>query len=220
MTVEIGQPHRFVFIRHAQATCNILQDDETVSQYDLAAPLTATGREQAAALAIGLPAALIGDAIFVSPLRRAVDTARALADRHDRPLCHDDRLAEMHVRTTFSPPLSLAAWDALLDRRVDTPEREPYPGMESLADQAHRVQSFLAQRWLERPERGGVTTVVSHAFTIELALFALLGLESALLRTFRIRISNAAVHVVDQSGPARQARLMLVNSRQHLGAWL
>ncbi|MGW8142269.1 histidine phosphatase family protein [Sphingomonas zeae] len=212
-------PHRFVFVRHAQATCNTLADDQLVTCYDTAAPLTLVGREQAIALAAALPASLVGDTIFTSPLRRAVETARPLAERFRLALRLDDRLTEMRAGTVFAPPITVAQWDGLLEQRVCEPDREAHPGLEPLADQAARVRSFLHERHRDRGDEG-VTTVVTHAFTIELALLALLGLGLTALRDFRIRISNAAVHVVENDAVGQPARLMLVNARHHLGGWL
>lgn len=218
MTTGARVPHRFVFVRHAQATCNTLADHQTVGCYDVAAPLTAAGRSQAAVLAEALPAALVGATVFTSPLRRAVDTASPLAARFRRALCRDDRLAEMRA-APFASPITVAHWDELLEQRVREPDREAHPGLETLADQAARVRSFLADRHGRRGEEA-VTTVVTHAFTIELALLALLGLGMEALRAFRIRISNAAVHVVENDALGGPSRLMLVNARQHLGGWV
>jgi broad specificity phosphatase PhoE len=44
-------PHRFVFVRHAQAVCNTLADDALIVSHDRESPLTESGRRQAQALA-------------------------------------------------------------------------------------------------------------------------------------------------------------------------
>lgn len=219
MSGQGGGPHRFVLIRHAEAACNVLSADARIEWYDPDAPLTPRGRRQAAALARKLPDALLGDPVFASPLRRARDTAAALARHRGLAVAEDERLAEMVCTARFAPPLSLAAWDMLLERRVASPDAEVAPGMEPLARQDARVRAFLRDRHARRgaAER---TLIVAHAFTIELAILALLGLPLATLSTFRLRLSNAAVHVVENDEFGGPSRLLLINAKNHMGRWL
>lgn len=211
--------HRFVLIRHAEAACNVLAPDALISGYDSGSPLTPRGRAQAAALAAALPDALLGEAVFTSPLRRAEETAAFLAAARGLPLRSDARLAEMAVNTPFDPPMSLAAWDAMLEARVQSESGVVLPmGVEPLAEQDRRVRAFLDER---HARRGGspVTLVVAHAFTIELALLALLGLPMGVLDAFRFRLSNTGVHVVENDRIGSPARLVLTNCCVHLGNW-
>jgi len=218
--VTTAPRHRFALIRHAEAACNVLAPDAPIGGYDPASPLTQRGRAQAAALAAALPDALLGEVVFTSPLRRAEETAAFLAAARGLPLRPDARLAEMAVDTPFDPPMSLAAWDAMLEARVRSDGVVALPeGVESLAEQDRRVRAFLHER---HARRGGspVTLVIAHAFTIELALLALLGLPLGVLDAFRFRLSNTGVHVVENDRIGSPARLVLTNCRAHLGNWV
>lgn len=219
MSGRQDSPHRFVFVRHAEAACNVMTADAVIERYDPHAPLTCRGRIQAETLAREMPEALVGDPVFSSPLRRALDTATPLARRHARSVRCDARLEEMSATRVFSPPLSLAAWDDLLDRRVAEPAAEVAPGIEPLAVQDERVRAFLRDRH-ERRDGDPLTLVVAHAFSIELAIIALLGLSTAVLTSFRLRLSNAAIHVVENDQLGRPSRLLLVNAQNHFGRWL
>jgi 5''-phosphoribostamycin phosphatase len=215
----LPSPHRFVLIRHAEASCNVLADDDLIETYDPEAPLTAQGREQAAALAQSLPNALLGSPIFASPMRRALETAHIIAEHRGGDVRVDDRLGEMNLRGKFDPPISVKAWDGLLAARIHHPDREPAPGMESLAEQDRRVTSFLRDRHRHRGQNQ-ITFVLAHAFTIELALLALLGLDLGTLTKFRFRLSNSAVHIVENAELGGPSRLLLVNAKNHLHRWL
>jgi len=212
-------PHRFVLVRHAEAVCNVLTPDARIERYDMDAALTKRGEAQAAALASGLPDELVGDPIFCSPLRRARETAMPLAQQRRLAVVYDDRLAEMGATECFVPPLSMAEWDMLLERRAANPEAEVSPGIEPLSRQDARVRDFLRDRHAHRGD-ARCTLLVAHAFTIELAILALLGLQSAALTAFRLRLSNAAVHVVENNALGGLARLLLVNAKNHMTRWL
>lgn len=212
-------PHRFVFVRHAQAVCNTLADDALIVSHDRESPLTESGRRQARALAERMSPALLGDAIFCSPMRRARETAEAIAQAHGLPLRIDPRLEEVRAERPFDPPIAQSVWDRLLERRIRDRDVEVHPGVEPLREQSGRVREFLAQRHRERAGES-VTLVVSHAFTIELAMMALLGLAPDALESFRFRLSNTAVHVVENDGIGLPSRLLLVNAKNHLETWL
>jgi broad specificity phosphatase PhoE len=211
--------HRFVFIRHAQAECNVLGDDDLVVSCGTDAPLTTLGYTQAQALADTLPAALRANSIHCSPMRRARQTAQALVDRHGLTLRPDARLEELRLREPLPQSLRQHAWDRLLEQRVATPRAAVLPGVEPLLEQFERVTDFLHDRHRQRGSEP-VTLVVSHAFTIELALLALLGLGLDALGEFRFRLSNTGVHVVENDALGEGSRLLMVNALQHLGRWV
>ncbi|NHB92785.1 histidine phosphatase family protein [Photorhabdus cinerea] len=211
--------HRFVFIRHAEATCNLQNDNMLISSVSPDSSLTHVGQQQTQLLADHFPQELLGAQIFCSPMCRAVQTANPLAMRHSLPLIHDERLEEVRITSPLTPPLSLSAWDAMLEERLDKPTTEVKPGVETVVAQQARVADFLLERHRHRSEEK-LTVVVSHAFTIELAIFVLLGLELAMLQRWRIRISNTALHVVENEEVGGKSRLVLVNAKTHLGFWL
>lgn len=216
MPSPCNSSHRFVFIRHAEAVCNVQADTAMLGLFDPHSPLTDVGKQQARQLAEALPQALIGKQIFCSPQRRAIDTATNLAARHGLRIMSDSRLEELRVNCPFPAPMTVNAWDALLEKRVSTPAEVVQPGIESLAAQRARLVDFLQQRHEQRGLEQ-VTLVVSHAYTIELAIHHLLGLGLAAFKQFRLRISHAAVHVVENERLGSTSRLVLTNGKHHLG---
>lgn len=211
--------HRFVFIRHAEAQCNVQHADALIASTERESPLTARGKAQAQKLASALPDELTGGWIFCSPMRRAVETARAVARRRDLKIVVDDRLEEMRVARPLLPPLSVADWDAMLEARLCRPAQPTQPGVETLLEQMERVEGFLLDRHASRGDEK-LTFVVSHAFTIELAILRLLGLGADSLARSRVRISNAALHVIENETLGGSTRLVLVNAMNHLGTLL
>lgn len=211
--------HRFVFIRHAEAQCNVQHADALIDSTERESPLTARGEAQAQKLAGTLPDELTGSRIFCSPMRRAMETARAIAQRRDLKIVVDARLEEMRLARPLLPPLSVADWDAMLESRLCRPAQQVQPSVETLLEQMERVEDFLRDRHASRGEEE-LTLVVSHAFTIELAILLLLGLGPDSLARLRLRISNAALHVIENETLGGSTRLILVNAKNHLGTLL
>ncbi|MCA6221634.1 histidine phosphatase family protein [Photorhabdus antumapuensis] len=102
---------------------------------------------------------------------------------------------------------------------LNSPTIKVRPEVETVIEQRARVTDFLRQRHQQRG-REKVTVIVSHAFTIELAMFVLLGLESSLLQRWHMRISNTALHVIENEEIGGKSRLVLVNAKNHLRLWL
>ncbi|WP_157835569.1 histidine phosphatase family protein [Photorhabdus australis] len=211
--------HRFVFIRHAEATCNLQDDHVLISSVLPDSPLTEMGQQQAQLLADNFPKELIGDKIFSSPMVRAMQTAKFLTARYNLPLIPDERLEEVRIAPSLIPPLSLPEWDAMLEERLNSPTIKVRPEVETVIEQRARVTDFLRQRHQQRG-REKVTLIVSHAFTIELAMFVLLGLEISPLQRWHMRISNTALHVIENEEIGGKSRLVLVNAKNHLRLWL
>lgn len=211
--------HRFVFIRHAMALCNEQPEGTLIDSNTPDAPLTTRGKEQAERLAMTLPDTLVGRQVFSSPLRRAAETARTIAVSRGLRLVLDPRLEEFRIAQALIPALNVQAWDQLLTQRLEHPEQAVLEGVEPMLVQRGRVEDFLRERHARRSGEE-LTLVVSHAFTIELAINVLLGLEPRTLRRWRIRISNAALHIVENDILGGQSRLVLVNAKCHLGTLL
>ena len=83
---------RLILARHGETASN--RDGLGLGLQDV--PLTEKGRHQAEALAEALAGVKI-DAVYSSPLRRALDTAQAIASRHGLEVVVDEGLTEMDV---------------------------------------------------------------------------------------------------------------------------
>jgi broad specificity phosphatase PhoE len=98
--------------------------------------LSETGRRQAEALGERRRDDGI-DAVFVSDLRRAVETAEIAFAGSEIPVHEDRRLRECNYGDLNGAPV--AEIDAERLRRIE----EPFPGGESYRDVAERTRSFL-----------------------------------------------------------------------------
>jgi len=108
-------------------------------------PLTDTGREQALRAAAALAGAGV-DAVITSPLVRARDTARAIADATGAPLTVDERLTEIDYGQFEGLDRAAARakfGQAFEDWRAD-PFGAPVPGMETLPAALERARAATA----------------------------------------------------------------------------
>jgi broad specificity phosphatase PhoE len=133
-------------------------------------PLTERGREQAREVGERLRGAGV-DAIYSSPLSRAADTARAIADATGAPLKIDERLTEVDYG-----PLEGLDRESALERFGerfqawrDDPMGSPMPGTEPLTDALERARSALA----EAIEAAECPVIVGHQGILRLVLIAL-----------------------------------------------
>ncbi|MCC3650692.1 histidine phosphatase family protein [Streptomyces sp. S07_1.15] len=214
---------RFVLVRHAEASLNVLRDDDVLPGFDPHAGLTPLGERQARALAdhlprdpaVGPPDRGPGAAVRVysSPQRRAARTAEVLGAALGVPVVADARLAELRAPEAFPRPLVVREWDAVLEDRLRHPAAE-VRGVESWVAQRRRIGEFLAACCPAGGD-GARWVLVSHSETMQALLFELLGLDDALLRRTRFKISNTGVFIVDRTEDGC-ASLVVANSKAHL----
>lgn len=192
---------RLILVRHAATA-------DTGHRYCGASdpPLSAAGRAQAAALADRLADWPV-DAVLSSPLRRAADTAAAVADRLGVPVNTTDALREAgfgawegltYDEIAAEWPDEVAAW--LADLAVAP------PGGESFAAVARRVLPVLAAA-------RGTVLVVGHASLVKLALHGMLGLPRPALDA--IQVAPASLSIMD-TWPTGGPSLVTLNDVAHL----
>ncbi len=152
-------------------------------------PLTSVGMRQAAAVGERLAGRGI-DLVVSSPLSRAKDTARAIADAAAAPLAVDDDFAETDFGAweglTFGAvmdrwPAELAAWQA--------DSEAPPPGGESFAAVASRVNRALDR--LLADHQGHTIVVVSHVTPIKTLVCR--ALVAPLAAMFRMHLDVASL---------------------------
>jgi probable phosphoglycerate mutase len=181
---------RLILVRHGETDSN--KASLALGREDV--ELNETGRWQAQRLAEALECKPLA-AVYSSPLRRALVTAQAIAERHGLPVELDEGLIEMEIGEmeglTFQQvreryPQFLQVW---LGGRA---AYEPMPGGERLLDVQERAWGAIERicsAWsLE------TVAVVTHNFVLLTILCRVLGLELADFR--RLRHNVAAVSVV------------------------
>jgi broad specificity phosphatase PhoE len=201
---------RLILVRHGETDSN--KAGLALGRADI--ELNETGRWQAQRLAEALQAEAIA-AVYSSPSRRALDTARAIAERHDLAVEVDEGLIEMDIGEmeglTFQQvreryPQFFQVWLG------SGAAYQPMPGGESLLDVQER-----AWRALERICASGhreTVVVVAHNFVLLTILCRVLGLELAEFR--RLRHSVAAVSVLNVHDG--QMMVLCLNDTCHLEA--
>jgi len=178
-----------ILVRHGETESN--RERLALGREDV--PLNERGRRQAAALTASL-AGVPATAIYASPLRRAVETARPLAEALGLEVQVDDDLIEMAVGDLegLSPrELSERYGDFLREWFSTQAGNLRMPGGESLQDVQDRAWAAIERLRERHPEE--TVVVVTHNFTIHAILCRALGLPLASFRRLRHDLAAKAV---------------------------
>ncbi len=208
---------RLVVVRHGEANGN--REFRYLGSTD--EPLTARGQEQAAELAQAL-AAFHLEAIYASPLLRAVATARAVAEMARLEVRIEEDLRE----STYGDWEGLtrgevAARDADLLRRWESdPDVAPPGAGESLRDTQRRIAA-CADR-LARAHPGATLGLVSHVGPVKALVCHALGIGPEGAR--RMWLDPASVSIVEwPCAPGGRTMVRLYNATPNpagRGHWL
>jgi broad specificity phosphatase PhoE len=142
-------------------------------------------------------------AVYTSPLTRALETARAVAARHDLAALEMDELREID----FGQVDGLAFDELPAELReglLHSPAKVRFPGGETYAELQQRVCGTLDRLVAAHP--GDTIAVVSHAGSIRAALARWLMMDDEAI--FRIQQDHGAVNVVDWTGGVPLVRLV------------
>lgn len=207
----MGPPTRLVLVRHGQTHLSV--DRRYSGRGDVA--LTGLGQQQANAVAQRLAAAEGADAVAVlaSPLQRAQQTARAVADVVGLDVSPHDGLVETDFGAWEGLTFSEAAqqYERLHASWLGDPTVEP-PGGESLEAVYARVSALCAE--VVSRYAGKTVVVVSHVTPIKAVLRLALDVGPSLF--YRLHLDLASLSVVDFYADGN-ASVRLVNETSHLG---
>jgi broad specificity phosphatase PhoE len=191
------------FVRHGETPHN--RDGRLQGRVDL--DLSERGLDQAARVARRFPAGSVAS-IFTSPLRRARQTADAVAAECGAAVEVDERLIE----------LDYGEWDgrALADIRAERglawfadPNFAP-PGGESLVDVSARIDAFCRDRLATADDR---IVAVSHVSPIKAAVAWALGTDER--ATLRMQLGLATITSIGARGDG-SGYLLSFNDGAHL----
>ncbi len=186
--------NRLLLIRHA------LNDwvGKRVAGWTPGVSLNEEGRKQAARLAEWLEAVPL-EAIYSSPLERALETAQPIAKSHDLELQIRDSLGETRYGELDGKPLEEVMESELWEQFRAYPSRTRFPGAETIYEVQVRVVGELEH--LLQSYRDGNIAVVTHADPIRVAVARYIGLPLDLVG--RIWVSTASITVLrfDEWGP-------------------
>lgn len=184
---------RIIMVRHGQSETNVRK----VFTGQLDVPLTSIGQEQARLMALYLDKYKV-DKLYVSPLQRAVDTAKPIAERQNCPQEQTDALKEINSgkwqglsfeEIAEKYPHTYEAW------RSDMGSAEP-DGGETCHQLYDRVTAFF-EELLESPEQ--TVCLVCHATPIRMMESYIRGGSPAAAQEISW-IPNASVTVYDYDG--------------------
>jgi broad specificity phosphatase PhoE len=190
------------FVRHGQTAHN--RDGRLQGRVDL--ELSERGLDQAARVATrytGMPVARI----FSSPLRRAQQTAAAIAAVVGRDVVIDERLLELDYGDWDGKPLAEIPAEQWAAWRAD-PHFAP-PGGESLATVTARVADFCAEQLVGDEH----VVAVSHVSPVKAAVTWALGVGEGV--TFRMQLGLATISTVG-ARPDGTGYLLSFNDSAHL----
>ena len=206
-TDQVGEPTRLVLLRHGQTELSVQRRYSGHGDPEL----TDLGHAQAAAAAARLAELPDVAAVLSSPLRRARQTAAAVAEATGAPLLTRRGLIE----TDFGEWEGLTFAEAR-DRDPELhvswlgSEQVAPPGGESFAEVGRRIEIELKKMVDEYP--GGTVVVVSHVTPIKVMLrLALQGGPGVL---YRLYLDLASISIVDLF-PDGGASVRLVNDVSH-----
>jgi probable phosphoglycerate mutase len=179
--------NRLLLIRHA------LNDwvGKRVAGWTPGISLNDEGREQAARLAAWLePVSL--EAIYASPLERAVETAQPIAQSHDLELQIRDTLGETRYGELDGQSIEEVKKSDLWEQFRAHPSRTRFPGAETIYEVQVRTVGELGK--LLQTHTEGNIAVVTHADPIRVTVAHYIGLSLDLVG--RIWVSPASVTVL------------------------
>lgn len=150
------------------------------------------GRKQAESLGLSLKETDIS-AIYSSPLKRALDTARAIASHHQLAVQVEPDLREIEAGELEGVPIAELAtnFSQFLVQWRQGGGSEKLPGGESVVDLGNRVWSAI-QHIIDKHKQGTVV-VVSHYFVILTIICKALGLPMTHIERIRIQIGSMSV---------------------------
>lgn len=209
------QTCRLILIRHGQT------DDNRVWRLSgwTDSPLNERGQRQARLLAYHLAGHWRLDAIYASPLQRAAETARAIANRTGLDPIHRHDLREMHFGACEG--LTDLEWKARYPELIpgvlnETDQAFRWPGGESRDGFHRRVQSVFGE--LARRHAGEAIAVVCHGGLISSYLCSAAGRPLSDWREFMVHNCSLSVVQVDVTGEPPRPGILVRNHHAHLEA--
>ncbi len=177
-----------ILIRHAETEWNRVGRCQGFADVELCD----SGKRQVEELAKSLKDESIS-AVYSSDLKRAIDTAKAIAEYHGLSVEFDPDLREMNqgelegltfveIREKYAELLS--AW-------VQSPETVKLPGGESLKELQERALRAIERIYKRHPEE--TVVVVSHNLTIITLLCQFTGVGLGEFRKFKLQATSKNV---------------------------
>lgn len=200
---------KLFLVRHCQTDWNLNHRIQGSSDIKL----NEEGLRQSSALALWFKQFKI-DAIYSSPMRRAIETAEKIAKNFNLDIQPLSGLKELN-HGALEGESSLDVWNwhgALLKKWIEDPMNIKLPGGESIAELKERVWNAINEITLKHADKNVV--VVGHHFTNLIIISMAIGLD--LGNIWRLKQDESAVNLLlhNEFG----WRLIYCNSLEHLNS--
>ena len=202
------QAIKLILVRHGETAWN---QERRIQGGSSDVELSEAGKEQAARVGLALKNTEI-DAIYSSPLRRALDTAQAIAGYHKLKVQIEPDLREMEVgelEGVSIADLGTSFGQFLLNWRQGL-GTEKLPGGESMVELADRVWAIIQS--IKSKHDNENIVVVSHFFTCVATICKALGWPVTTVE--RIRVQTGSISTIDFADG--QPRLVSLGDTCHL----
>lgn len=200
-----------LLIRHGQTSWNV---EHRLPGQVQGVELNDTGRQQAARLADALTVIPISS-IISSPLERAYETARIIAQQYkleiqSEPALMDIELGHWTGQSYDELSKNDPAWKAFVkDPTVGPDDVETFPHVQERAVAA-------VERWLKLDSTGAYPAFIAHADIVKLLIAHYTGLEARRAGSFMI--DNASVSLIELD-PEHSPRVLAIGWNPQPG-WL
>ena len=198
---------RVILVRHGQTDWN----ESGVFRGRIDVKLNQRGVEQAEAVGRALADVSL-DAIYSSPLTRALDTAAAVSHHSGVRVHTNNAFNDMHFGDWqgLTRPEVEKRYPSLFRLWLTAPQRVRIPNGETLARVRRRLLSGI--EYLFGMHGDGTVLIVSHGLTNKVLLCAMLGLYNS--HFWKVKQDNAAVNVFKYTGEG--SKVFLMNDTTHL----
>ena len=197
---------RLILVRHGATPWNEARRVQG-GRSDIA--LGETGQAQAERLARALAGEKV-QAVYSSPLKRALATARAIARPHGLEVHPLPSLREIDAGQAEGLPVDRLKEDFAPFWKEWREGNGPvtWPGGESVEQVARRAWGAITR--LRRHHAGETVVVVGHAFVLTSILVRALGLPLGYFRRLRVEAGSTSILELGRRGPLHN-RLLLLN---------
>jgi len=199
-----------ILVRHGETDWN---QERRVQGSGSDRQLTEAGKQQAESIGLRLKQEGI-QAIYCSRLRRALDTAQAIARHHQVEVQIEPSLNEIDAGGLEGMPIEKIGsyLNQLLARERGDESVSKLYGGELLTEVQQRAWSTI-QRLVDKHSDGAIV-VVSHYFVILSIICSVLGLPVSEMGRLKLEVGSISAIVFGERG----ARLALFNDNCHLAA--
>jgi len=202
---------RIILVRHGQTEWNIESGAGERFRGRVDLPLDDTGLAQAHALAERLANRLIV-AVYSSPLKRAVETARPIAQQLSLPVQPLPAVIDINYGDWqgLSSAEVAKVYPDLYRRWLEKPHLVKFPNGESLRQV--RLRGMATLKEVAARHEGRIVLLVAHQVVNKVLVCAMLGLDNS--HFWRIRQDNGSINVFEHQDGIFAA--VLVNDTCHL----